>query len=680
MKKIFKYLSILLSVALLGSFTACDLLQNPLDESADLGLGIKVFFPTKVVAGQPMTINGSGFAGVKEIVFPGNVVVTDFELVSGEMIRVTAPAGIAADGGLLVVRTADEMAESRLPLTLGRTEVEGYSKQPGETVEGGEDLHIYGKDLQFICGAELLDSDGNPLAVEDKNFYRKGENELVMIIPKNIYKGAFKGILKTFDGREIEMSEFEYTPPTNGGYWDHQENTIWDVRTEFADWSVSFVIPAEKFADAKEGDIIRVYYSDKTADFNPIFKHVDSWADWSELQDNRTMEAAYFEAPITAAILPELQSSGLRFQGVGFAIDKVTLLQDVWVEGGGHFEMQENTLWDEETPFADWSATIAIPAEKFADVAEGAVIRVYYSDKTADFNPIFKHVDSWADWNEFQSIMVVTGEYFESTVSADVIAELQASGLRFQGVGFTVTKITLMQEVWVGGGGHSEVQEIALWEEETPFADWSATIAIPAEKFADVVEGAVIRVYYADKTADFNPIFKHVDSWADWNEFQSIMEVTDEYFQSTVSADVIAELQASGLRFQGVGFTVTKITLTQEVWVGGGGDEEPAEVTLWDQETAFADWSVSFVIPAGKFADVKAGKIIRVFYTDKTADFNPIFKHVDSWADWNEFQSIMEVTDEYFQSTVSDDVIAELQESGLRFQGVGFTVTKVLML
>ncbi len=77
MKKILKFLGICLSVALVGAFTACDIL-NPVIEPEDLGLGIKVFFPTKVVTNQPMTINGSGFKDVTEIEFPNGVKVTNF--------------------------------------------------------------------------------------------------------------------------------------------------------------------------------------------------------------------------------------------------------------------------------------------------------------------------------------------------------------------------------------------------------------------------------------------------------------------------------------------------------------------------------------------------------------------------------------------------------------------------
>ena len=96
MKHIINYLSTLLAVVLIGaSFTACS--SDDDNGSANVGLGIKVFFPTKVVTNQPMTINGSGFSEVTEIEFPGGVKVTDFEIVSDDMIRVDAPSGISAE-------------------------------------------------------------------------------------------------------------------------------------------------------------------------------------------------------------------------------------------------------------------------------------------------------------------------------------------------------------------------------------------------------------------------------------------------------------------------------------------------------------------------------------------------------------------------------------------------------
>ena len=147
-------LSTFLFIASLFLLTACS--EDDDNGSANVGLGIKVFSPTKVVTNQPMTINGSGFNDVTEIGFPGGIKVSDFEIVSNDMIRVNAPSGIPAEGGKIVVRTANGEAESRLPLTVGHTMVSGYSKQPGESAAGGELITVYGSDLEFINNNKFI--------------------------------------------------------------------------------------------------------------------------------------------------------------------------------------------------------------------------------------------------------------------------------------------------------------------------------------------------------------------------------------------------------------------------------------------------------------------------------------------------------------------------------------------
>lgn len=227
MKNIIKYLGALLAVVLIGTaFTSCKDADEPL--FSNVGLGIKTFFPTKVVTNQPMTINGSGFFSATEIEFPGGVKVTDFEVVSDDMIRVNAPAGIPEEGGKIIVRTADEEAESRLPLTVGHTLVSGFSKQPGEKATGGELITVYGTDLEFIDYVELLDADSAWQVVDQKDFYRKGTSNLIFYVPrKAIYTGTFVGYLHTYDGQRIALPELSYEPGADGGHSEIVKETIW---------------------------------------------------------------------------------------------------------------------------------------------------------------------------------------------------------------------------------------------------------------------------------------------------------------------------------------------------------------------------------------------------------------------------------------------------------------------
>ena len=226
MKHIINYLSALIAVVLIGSvFTAC---ADDDAQSANVGLGIKTFFPTKVVTNQPMTINGSGFDAVTEIEFPGGVKATGFELVGNDMIRVNAPAGIASEGGNIIVRTSTEQAESRVPLTIGNTNVTGFDKQPGDEITGGDQITVYGSDLEFVNSIELLDAEGNPQLIDHKDFYRKGTNNLIFRVPtKNIFEGTWVGTVHTYDGKSFSMPELAYKPAADDGHWETVKNVIW---------------------------------------------------------------------------------------------------------------------------------------------------------------------------------------------------------------------------------------------------------------------------------------------------------------------------------------------------------------------------------------------------------------------------------------------------------------------
>ena len=444
MKKIFAYFGYVLSVALVGALTACNP-QETIDEEA-AALSIKTFFPTKVVTNQPMTINGNGLDGVREIVFPGGVSVTGFEHVGDGMIRVNAPAGIAAEGGPLTVRTADDEAVSRVPLTVGDPVVTGFSKHEGETVELGELFYIYGRDLEFLSSVELLDAEGNPHVIPESLFYRKGTSSVIIKIPQNTFEGTFPGKVNSINGKTFDIPELTYIMPIGGGHWEHQEIVLSEEEVVFDSWSATLVVSPAKFVNAVEGGVIRVFYKDRGADFNPIYKHVNqNWSDWPAFQDIIVREDEYFESTITAEVMEELQTEGLRFQGLGFTITKVVLIQDVWVEEGEDETPTETTIWEQEVVFDSWSATLVVAPAMFAKAKEGYIVRVFYKDKGDDFNPIYKHVNqNWSDWTSFQDKIVRKDEYFEAPIPADALDELTTDGLRFQGLGFTVTKIILI--------------------------------------------------------------------------------------------------------------------------------------------------------------------------------------------------------------------------------------------
>ena len=375
MKHIINYLGALLAVVLIGAtFTAC---SDEDAQSANVGLGIKTFFPTKVVTNQPMTINGSGFNGVTEIEFPGGKKVTDFEIVGNDMIRVNAPSGIAADGGKIIVRTADDEAESHMSLTLGHTYVTGYSKQPGEKATGGELIDVFGSDLEFINSVELLDADGVPQIIDHKEFYRKGTNKLTIRLPKkNIYEGTFVGILHTYDGQSILMPELAYEPGADEGHWETVKTIIWknDGSLGEINWNGDYRFAPETNSTGEECYTVPmdVWEKMKSETFyvtvkgaNPQIRVTTGWwdSDWKvgDIQPGNELLADNGDGTWTLTVnisgdplVDIMDSHHLLFTGSGYTVEEIYFIELVAGGGGSN----ETVFWENSGAGAvSWNGT-----------------------------------------------------------------------------------------------------------------------------------------------------------------------------------------------------------------------------------------------------------------------------------------------------------------------------------
>ncbi|MCR5019297.1 MAG: IPT/TIG domain-containing protein, partial [Bacteroidales bacterium] len=220
MKKIFKYFGVLFSVALMG-FAVTSCFPEDIDGPEEVGLGIKTVFPTKVVPGLEITVNGSGFNDVTEIVFPEEKSVTSFTKVTDNMLRVVVPNGVAA--GKLIVKTDNDQAESSVELTVGKTVVKGFSSEEGTDINGGEQLTIYGEDLEFISSVEFFDPDGASLKLfKDTEFYRKGTSNVTVTLPKKMTEKdvVITGKITTIDGKTFNIYALNYKPSLGGGHWE----------------------------------------------------------------------------------------------------------------------------------------------------------------------------------------------------------------------------------------------------------------------------------------------------------------------------------------------------------------------------------------------------------------------------------------------------------------------------
>ena len=532
MRHIINYLGALLAVVLIGAtFTAC---SDEDAQSANVGLGIKTFFPTKVVTNQPMTINGSGFNGVTEIEFPGGKKVTDFEIVGNDMIRVNAPSGIAADGGKIIVRTADDEAESHMSLTLGHTYVTGYSKQPGEKATGGELIDVFGSDLEFINGVELLDADGVPQLIDHKDFYRKGTYKLTIRLPKkNIYKGTFVGILHTYDGQSIMMPELAYEPGADEGHWETVKTTIWKNEDPDGNGVVNWNGTYRFGLDGHDGnnECIATFPEDvwntlKTGTFYILYSAPDptqyqirvtnGWWDtqwmgkdndiapWNMAEriiDNGDgtfyIEVNFGDDPLVST----LDEKHLLLTGSGYTPLEIYTEEDIWIDGPGGDQEVKTVIWTGDgTTAVNWNGVYRFGLD--GHDGNNECIATFPEDiwnrlKTETFYVKYTVADptqyqirvtnGWWDtqwmgkdndiapWNMAERI-IDNGDgtfYIEVNLGDDpLVGTLDEKHLLLTGSGYTPLEIYFIDIIHGGGGGSENV----FWENSGAGAvSWNGT-------------------------------------------------------------------------------------------------------------------------------------------------------------------------------------------------------------
>ena len=516
MNKIINYFKALLAVAFVAiTFSACSDDQLGPDSYK---LGIKTFFPTKVVTNQPITINGTGLGGVQEIEFPGGVKVTDFEIVGEDMIRVDAPAGIPEEGGHIIVRSSNDEVKSPVSLTLGHTVVSGFSKQEGEKASGGELIVVYGTDLEFINSVELLDADGVPQLIDHKDFYRKGTNELKFRVPKkNIFKGTFVGILHTYDGQKILMPELAYEPGAEGGHWETVKTTFWKNDDPEGNGSISWSGTYRFGLDGHDGnnECIATFPEDiwnviKTGTFYMRYRpdgdsyqirvttgwwsvqwmgsdnDIAPWNMAERIIDNGDgsyyIEINFGDDPIVAA----LDEQHLLFTGSGYTPLEIYSEEEIWVDEPDEEEVKV-PVWTNDDPEGhgsiSWSGTYrfgldgadpnseciaTFPEDVWNKIKTGTFYMRYRPD--GDSYQIRVTTGWWsvqwmgsdndiAPWNMAERI-IDNGDgtyYIEINFGDDpIVGSLDEQHLLFTGSGYTPLEIYFIEK-GSGGGGKKEV-------------------------------------------------------------------------------------------------------------------------------------------------------------------------------------------------------------------------------
>ena len=152
--------------------------------------------------------------------------------------------------------------------------------------------------------------------------------------------------------------------------------------------------------------------------------------------------------------------------------------------------------------------------------------------------------------------------------------------------------------------------------------------------------------------------------------------IGDVYAQHVQQVTIQGGSAAASVEVEGIWFGTTA------EFVKAGGDvpvrpEAGGALTMWEGELVYDGWGVSSTVDPKYFEVAEVGDIIYCSVKDVTADYNPIFKYQD-WSDFTDIQATLAKDETHFEGKIATaEALDYLQKNGLRFQGVGFTLTKV---
>ncbi|MDR1200886.1 MAG: IPT/TIG domain-containing protein [Tannerellaceae bacterium] len=347
MKYIYLYPATLILILLTGlAIAGC---ADNKDDTARMGLSIKVYSPTKVVEGQKVMITGTGLGSVTEVVFPGNIPVSAIEATSDNMISVITPAGIPAEGGQLSVRAGDETAIADIPLTVANPRYTAMT--PSAKAGGGDELLIVGYDMEFFEKV-IFPGDNGDVTMDAVDFERRSTSLLRIIIPRGsgIKEGPGRIRLAMASGKEILLPEMELTAGPSG-QWEWVESTVWEGEHDLDGWAQNFYIEVAWFSETPaSGDIVKFYFNVYAYDGWPqmMFNHGDWSSAYIEGMDNgNTINKNNYltDKDVSEYELPPLDEEGLLpwftgakgsnalvINGEGVTFTKIALLKQKWVE------------------------------------------------------------------------------------------------------------------------------------------------------------------------------------------------------------------------------------------------------------------------------------------------------------------------------------------------------------
>ena len=296
-------------------------------------------------------------------------------------------------------------------------------------------------------------------------------------------------------------------------------------------------------ANAGEGDVIAITVT-AVEDGARICLQNTAWQGLG--YDEYNVTPGVYAFALTAETATEVSTNGVIITGEKYTFHKVELLyqKTLW----------EGTVYNEENP--GWGQSDQLANTLFADLQAGDLLGVTVSELHGDGG--WYQYNFRANWatNILEHQISAAGTHVNA-LTAEQVTSLQNDVIVLVTNHVIATAIhTYVATKGVQPAGENET----IWTGEKDFGDsWSAWEQIAASKFANAVEGQLLRFRFKDLRAGAQLKVGRSD-WEVMDDTE-IVNLSGRYQDFTITAKMLAELQANGTIISGLGFTLTEVQL-----------------------------------------------------------------------------------------------------------------------
>ncbi len=431
-----------------------------------------------------------------------------------------------------------------------------------------------------------------------------------------------------------------------------------------SDWSTSVQLNAETFASCVTGQTIKVYFSDAAEGAQGSFKTMsDGWPGIAKDTEYFNISGDSFELAIDDDILAKLKATGLVVGGHDYIIDRIVL-------DSPDANTSETDIYT--GPFviaSDWSTSVQLAADAFANCATGQTIKVYISSVAEGAQGSFKTMsDGWPAIAEGTEYFNISGGSFELIIDDDILAKLKATGLVVAGHDYTIDRIAIISP-------SSQTTEEEIYS--GPFviaSDWSTSVQLAAGVFANCATGQIIKVYISSVAEGAQGSFKTMsDGWPAIAEGTEYFNISGDSFELTIDEDILAKLKATGLVVAGHDYTIDRIVMVKPA-------SGKTEAEIYAGPTDIGNWG-NIQIPATTFASCNTTQTIKVYISNVAEGAQGSFKTMsEGWPEIASGTEYFSISGESFSLAIDDDVLAKLKATGLVISGHDYTIESVVIV